>query len=98
MEAEPLDPWAIGFMRRNLAMLRQTPMSVVLAALILLASIYVPRFKFKSQMARFPLILEHLSSEQRRAKFLAGAKALYKDGSQKVFQCKEIRFILLTRS
>ncbi|KAH6860587.1 cytochrome P450 [Alternaria alternata] len=64
-------------------MLRQTPMSVVLAALILLASIYVPRFKFKSQMARFPLILEHLSSEQRRAKFLAGAKALYKDGSQK---------------
>ncbi|CAN9389867.1 unnamed protein product [Alternaria alternata] len=83
MEPEPLDPRVIGFMRRNLAMLRQTPMSVVLAGLVLLASIYIPRFMFKSQMARFPLILEHLSSEQRRARFLAGAKALYKDGSQK---------------
>lgn len=98
MEPEPLDPRAIGFMRRNLAILRQTPMSVVLAGLILLASMYLPRFMFKSQMARFPLILEHLSSEQRRARFLVGAKALYKDGSQKVFRHKQIHFILLTRS
>ncbi|KAL1799671.1 hypothetical protein ACET3X_000013 [Alternaria dauci] len=83
MEPESLYSRAIELMLRSLALLRQIPISVVLAALILAAYIYVPRLRFKSQMAKFPLYLAHLSSAERRAKFLAGAKALYKDGDQK---------------
>jgi hypothetical protein len=84
IEFDTLSPKLIGLSSSSIASLRRIPVSVVFAALVLLASVYLPRFKYKSHLAQFPLILEHLSSEERRAKFLAGAKALYKDGHHKV--------------
>lgn len=84
MESDTTDSKATELALSGLALLRQIPLSVVVAVFIVTGSVYFQRFRYKSQMAKFPIILEHLSNEERRAKFLAGAKALYKDGHQKV--------------
>ncbi|KAH7558956.1 ent-kaurene oxidase [Bipolaris maydis] len=83
MESDTTDSKATELALSGLALLRQIPLSVVVAVFIVTGSVYFQRFRYKSQMAKFPIILEHLSNEERRAKFLAGAKALYKDGHQK---------------
>jgi hypothetical protein len=92
MESNTISPKAIGLNLPNLVLLRQMPLTVVVAALVLAGLVYVQRSRSKLQLARFPLYLEHLSSEERRAKFLAGAKALYKDGHQKVLYSNKISY------
>lgn len=84
MDSDTLDPKTIELVLPSFALLRHIPVSVLFAAFVVAVSVYLPRFRYKSQLEKFPLILEHLSGEQRRAKFLAGAKALYKDGHEKV--------------
>ncbi|EOA91165.1 uncharacterized protein SETTUDRAFT_25251 [Exserohilum turcica Et28A] len=83
MDSDTLDPKTIELVLPSFALLRHIPVSVLFAAFVVAVSVYLPRFRYKSQLEKFPLILEHLSGEQRRAKFLAGAKALYKDGHEK---------------
>ncbi|KAH7086118.1 ent-kaurene oxidase [Paraphoma chrysanthemicola] len=74
---------AIGSLLPDLTLMRKIPLAVVVTALIIAASVCLPHIKYKLQISRFPLFLEHLSSKERRAKFLAGAKALYKEGHDK---------------
>lgn len=58
--------------------------AAVLAALIYVLSTYLPKFNYRKQLGRLPVLEDTVSGEKQRQTYLSSAKKLYSDGYAKV--------------
>jgi hypothetical protein len=69
---------------QNLAGLAYTLQTAAIAALIFAACAYVPKFKYRAQLAKLPVFSGANGGEKHRQGYLNSAKVLYNEGYQKV--------------
>jgi hypothetical protein len=70
--------------------------TLTVAALILAICAYIPQLRYKTQLAKLPVLGGEGSQEKQRQKYLKSAKQLYIDGYRKVRQPRDRSIFLLT--
>jgi hypothetical protein len=69
---------------QNFAGLAHTLQTAAIAALIFAACAYIPKLKYRAQLAKLPVFSGANGGEKHRQGYLNSAKVLYKEGYQKV--------------
>jgi hypothetical protein len=69
---------------QTLAGLTHTLQTAAIAALVIAACAYVPKLRYRVQLAKLPAFEESTKGEKRYQSYLQSAADMYRDGYQKV--------------